>query len=283
MADTGSVHIFDISLPFRSMQQKGGPSVSPSLLQRPDFTFKGHRTEGFALDWSPVVAGRLATGDCAGSMHVWSASATGSGGGLSEWKVDAVPYLGHSASVEDIQWSPSEATVFCSASADKTVKIWDTRGRTGPQINIDAHSEDVNVISWNKGVAYLLASGSDDGSFKVWDLRALGRGGAVDALAHFRYHRDAVTSIEWAPHDESVLCVAGADDQVTVWDLSVEAEADTAVVSGMDHNDFPPQLLFIHQGQTDIKEIHFHPQIPGTIISTAEDSFNVFKPAINVG
>jgi ribosome assembly protein RRB1 len=45
--------------------------------------------------------------------------------------------------------------------------IWDTRGRNGPQISLEAHSADVNVISWNKTVSNLLASGSDDGSFKV--------------------------------------------------------------------------------------------------------------------
>ena len=30
-----------------------------------------HSAEGFALDWSRVVAGRLATGDCRKAVHVW--------------------------------------------------------------------------------------------------------------------------------------------------------------------------------------------------------------------
>jgi ribosome assembly protein RRB1 len=99
-------------------------------------------------------------------------------------------------------------------------------------------------------------------------------------LAHFRYHTQPVTSIEWAPHDESMLTVSSADNQVTIWDLSVESdeiEGEESVTP-----DYPPQLLFIHQGQQNVKEIHHHPQIPGLILSSAEDSFNLFKPAITV-
>ena len=161
MSDTGHAHVFDFSEPIRCLMTKGPRAVGPS---KPIFSFRGHKKEGYAIDWCPAVAGRLATGDCAGAIHIWNS--TGSGA-ASTWQVDPKAYVGHKGSVEDLQWSPSEGTVFGSASADKTVRIWDTRGRNGPQITIDAHLEDVNVISWNSSVAYLLASGSDDGSFKV--------------------------------------------------------------------------------------------------------------------
>jgi ribosome assembly protein RRB1 len=276
MSETGHSHVFDVNNVLKGFMQSAGPRPSPP--SSPFFTFKGHRQEGYAVDWSPVLAGRLSTGDCAGAIHVWNPTSTG---GAASWQVDASPYFGHVGSVEDIQWSPSEGTVFCSASADRTFKIWDVRGRTGPQLSVNAHESDVNVISWNKKVSYLLASGCDDGSFKVWDLRAI-RGNAPP-LANFRYHNEPVTSVEWAPHDESILCVSSADNQVTLWDLSVEADEETMLSSdGGTLNDFPPQLLFIHQGQNNVKEVHFHPQIPGAILSTAEDSFNVFKPAITI-
>lgn len=114
---------------------------------------------------------------------------------------------------------------------------------------------------------------------KVWDLRAIRDN--KTPLAHFKYHKGPVSSIEWAPHDESVICLSSRDNQVTVWDLSVEAD-DEPLTIGPSMVEFPAQLLFIHQGQTNVKEIHFHPQIPGLIMSTAEDGFNVFKPAISM-
>ena len=107
--------------------------------------------------------GRLATGDNSGNIYVWNASdASGT-----SWSIDSSPFSGHTNSVEDVQWSPTEATVFISASSDKTCRVWDIRGKKGPQITFQAHQSDVNVISWNRSVNYLLASGSDDGSFKV--------------------------------------------------------------------------------------------------------------------
>ena len=111
----------------------------------------------------------------------------------------------------------------------------------------------------------------------MWDLRSFG-GAAAEPVAHFRWHRQAITSLQWHPIDESVLAVASEDDSVSFWDISVEEDA--AEQPGPDA--LPPQLLFVHQGQTDIKELHFHPQLPGVVMTTALDGFNVFKPNTNI-
>ena len=83
MADTSAVHIFDLTRSVRSMQARGSPRVQPPSM--PAYTFKGHKEEGFALDWSPVTAGQLATGDCAGAIHIWNS--TGTDAPSSSWRV----------------------------------------------------------------------------------------------------------------------------------------------------------------------------------------------------
>ena len=90
--------------------------------------------------------------------------------------------------------------------------------------------------------------------------------------------------MEWSPFEGAVLATGSADGTVGIWDLSVERDPEEEAALGQQGNaaapaDLPPQLLFIHAGQTDIKEVHWHPQIPGMIVSTAREGFNAFKPS----
>ena len=166
-----------------------------------------------------------------------------------------------------------------SCGCDSTIRVWDARKKTGAALSVDEqHGQDTNVISWNRQVNYLVVSGADDGSFRIWDLRSLASGKPV---AKFHWHKAAISSVEWSPHESSTLAVAGADNQLTLWDLALEAdpEAEMAHRGRDDLQDIPPQLYFVHQGQTDVKELHWHSQLPGVLASTAADSFHVFKPA----
>lgn len=244
-----------------------------------------HSSEGWAVDWSRVKAGRLATGDCRHKIYVWEPTEGG------KWQVGG-PHVGHEGSVEDIQWSPTEETVFASCGVDRSIRVWDTRERGRPMLTAaGAHDADVNVISWNGGVSYMLASGADDGGLRIWDLRtfasapAAGGGGGASGPAHvaqFNFHRSHVCSVEWCPYEGSMLASCAGDNQLAVWDLALERDPEEEAALAPEGNaaapeDLPAQLLFLHAGQHDLKELHWHAQIPGMIMSTAGDGFNLFK------
>jgi len=169
--------------------------------------------------------------------------------------------------------------VFASASADKSIRIWDTRKGKTPTESVVGHTEDVNVISWSrvKNCDFLLASGSDDKSFKVWDLRNFK---TSEVYTQIQYHSGPITSIEWHPIDESIIAVSSADHSVGIYDFSLErdegARGKGAVV---DQKDIPDSLYFLHCGQTDVKEVHWHRQIQHLCLATSADGISVFSPA----
>ena len=63
--------------------------------------------------------------------------------------------------------------------------------------------------------------------------------------------------MEWSPDDENVLCVASADDTVTLWDMSLEEDAEAEAAMGVGGggggggSGEPAQLLFVHAGQNN--------------------------------
>ncbi|KAI3632632.1 hypothetical protein MIR68_009738 [Amoeboaphelidium protococcarum] len=271
-ADTGKVHVWDMSPLKQSLDNVGSKPVNQSAA--PLYTLKSHRMEGYAMDWCKAPTGdyvaKLLTGDCNGNIYLTQLDQQ------KGWYSSNKAYSSHKQSVEDLQWSPVQDTVFASASVDQTIQLWDTRAAGNKsQISIKAHDADVNVISWNRKMPNLLASGADDGQFRIWDLRQAKSG---VASATYTWHKSPITSIEWSAHDESILAVSSADDQLTLWDFSVEA--DHEVMQESADLDIPFQLMFIHQGQKEIKELHWHSQIPGMVMSTASNGFDLFKAIV---
>ncbi|KAK1866709.1 hypothetical protein I4F81_009225 [Pyropia yezoensis] len=247
------------------------------------------------------------TASAAGARAALTATAKGVRVGQREPAVPVADYGGHGVEgVEDIVWSPVEASVFASASTDGSVRVWDVRSpRRVPAVGIErAHDTDVNVLGWNPVDTHLLVSGGDEGALRVWDLRALVPGGAGGgaggpggaspaAAADFAVHRKPITAVEWHPTDSSVLAAASEDGTSSVWDLAVERDAeeelrDGTVLPGAD--EYPPQLLFMHAGQKNVKELHWGGGGGGgagsslgggggVVLTSAEDGLNVWKAA----
>ena len=271
MTENAEVLIHDIT-PHLTSFDNPGTVITPQQ-SKPLATLKMHMSEGYAVDWSPLVSqGKLLTGDNDGKIFV---TTCGDGG---TWTADTRPFAAHKSSVEDIQWSPNEKNVFASASSDGTVKVWDVRSKSRkPAVDVKVSNTDVNVMSWSHQTAHLLATGAEDGEWAVWDLRqwkptsSTASSPSQKPIASFDFHKEQITSIEWHPTDDSIVVVAAGDNTLTLWDLAVELDddesRDTAGVQGV-----PPQLLFVHYMEM-VKECHWHPQIPGCVMATGGNGF----------
>lgn len=192
-SETGRVLLWDTRPQVRVLEAlaAGGGAATAGAgaasTLRPVCNFAGHTQEGWALDWSTVQPGRLATGGCDGRIHILDPdqakaqaavrAAPGEGDLQAVWSTDVTPYKGQKGSIEDLQWSPNEGTVFASCGTDGTVRIWDSRVKDKSMLHVAGAEAgvDVNVLSWSRRVAFLLASGDDKGGFKVWDLRSFKR------------------------------------------------------------------------------------------------------------
>ncbi|SCV02145.1 LAMI_0G16270g1_1 [Lachancea mirantina] len=276
MSENGEVYIFDLASQTKAFSTPG--YQIPKAARRPIHTVKNHgNVEGYALDWSPVnKSGALLTGDCSGRVFLTQRH-------TSKWATEKQAFsVDNNQSIEDIQWSRTEATVFATCGCDGHIRIWDTRSKKRkPAISVKASDTDVNVISWNEKIGYLLASGDDNGKWGVWDLRQFSpsHANSVSPVAQYDFHKGAITSISFNPLDESIIAVASEDNTVTLWDLSVEADDEEIKQQAAETEELqqiPPQLLFVHW-QKEVKDVKWHKQIPGCLVSTGTDGLNIWK------
>lgn len=265
------------------------PSPSALCFCTPSNT---HRTEGYGLAWSSLQPNVFASGDCDGTLYVWQPTDDG------KWKhasSSAPAQEGKEAmSIEEIAWSPTQSNVLLTARAGGVVEVWDTRdmGR-GAKRSWQADTSDINVADWNpsKQASHLVVTGAESGAVAIWDLRHLG-GSTAGSVGHSSpapiqdlvWHKKRISSVEFSLHNESVLAVTSDDGQCTLWDLSLERDPseEQELVGELfgrpDLEGIPDPLMFQHQGLIAPKEVHWHSQIPGMLVTTDYNGLHLFKP-----
>lgn len=273
-SDNGNIYVWDVA-PQLSYLSKNLITPPPPNAA-PLYTFN-HGVEGYAMGWSPLQT-HLATGDNNGNIYVHAVGNNGqtftTSKPLSTGKANN--------SIEDIVWSPNEKPVFASVDTTGYLSVWHESKSQKPMISIPAHNAEINVLSWNKHTHYLLATGADNGEIKIWDLRYI-KNPTQSVQASYSWHKKPITSIHWHPHESSMFVASSEDNAVSVWDLALEADVDEVAKEAtgaqmVDYN-IPGQLLFMHLGSKEVKEVQFHPQFPSLIVSTAANGMDVFKPA----
>lgn len=242
------------------------------------------KSEGFALDWNNFLPGVFACGGYDNEIEVFlpkDENCSDYIGGENNIYNYRNKFDGHKNGVEDIVFSPVAPHILASSGNDKFIKLWDLRMNT--QNNLigsieNAHSSDVNCLAWKSSTGIeMIASGSDDSTIKIWDPRKMSNN--KDYIANIEFHKDPITSLHWDPSNPCQLAATSEDNRLSIWDFSVEPDKNTKKNSSEDK--VPDQLVFLHQGQENIKDVKFHPYYNDFLISTAETGINVFKPNFN--
>eukprot|EP01132_Coremiostelium_polycephalum_P005970 gene5970-7436_t len=136
-------------------------------------------------------------------------------------------------------WSPHSRHYTCIGSADRTLRITDTRlmssfysTKKNPVvwssfgINTQSSLSSLNQsrptqkhvaikdIAWHPFVPYWFACGSDDGEISVWDLRS-----TPSPVLTYSAHAGPVSRINWCPQHSELLVSSGADGEYKMWNL----------------------------------------------------------------
>lgn len=234
---------------------------------QPDVRLRGHRAEGWGLDWSPLQNGLVLSGSNDGRMCYWDITA--SSRDLEPLRTYGRPHGGRA--VSDVACHPSNCSILASVGHDGTLCAWDTRsaGDTPADSACGAHKGEALCLRFSPNRGALLATGGSDKNINIFDMRRFSK-----PLHSLQYHQEAVFCIEWSSiSDASLLASSGADRKVAIWDLSCIGTKVTGEVTTMLSKHPPPELRFVHAGHTaPVTAVSWSPSDEGLMLASVDQS-----------
>lgn len=126
-------------------------------------------------------------------------------------------FYGHLSSIHAIAFNPNNQTI-ASASADKTIKVWNLDG-TGLALSLSGHLSLIDAVAFSPD-GRTLASGSWDYAIKIWYLGAGYQDESLVTITHtLREHTGWIRCVAISPDGESL--VSGSEDKtIKIWNLA---------------------------------------------------------------
>ncbi|MBD2254642.1 caspase family protein, partial [Nostoc parmelioides] len=115
-------------------------------------------------------------------------------------------FSGHTDAVTALALSP-DGQYIVSGSSDKTLRLWDTKGKLLHTLN--GHTGPVAALAFSPNGQYIV-SGSDDKTLRLWDTKG-------KLLHTLNGHTSAVRALAFSPDGQYI--VSGSDDKtLRLWD-----------------------------------------------------------------
>lgn len=234
----------------------------------------GHEDSVEDIKWSTEEPDVLASCSVDKSVRIWDLRQPV----LSKCAVKVLN--AHKSDVNVIDWNRRSKNLIVSGGDDGVVKVWDVRYLKNlnqepfPVAQFDYHKKPITSVEWDPNDDTVIAVASEDDRITLWDL----------AVEKDEEQEAEVTSMEVDNKKDQSSTSSDDEDDDDDNDEEDEGEEDeeNAAEDGVEYaklnfKQIPEQMLFLHQGQSEIKELHWHPQLKGLIISTALNGMNVFK------
>ncbi|KAI9777445.1 MAG: Histone acetyltransferase type B subunit 2 [Geoglossum umbratile] len=151
---------------------------------------------------------------------------------------------GHDDAVNALSFNPASEYLLATASADKTIGIWDLRDLRFKLHALEGHVEAVTSLAWHPFEEAILGSASDDRRVCFWDLSKVGEeqtpddqeDGPPELLFMHGGHINSIAEFSWNKNDPWLVCSAAEDNLLQVWKVA------NAIV-GKDTDDVPTEEL----------------------------------------
>jgi len=242
------------------------PTATPSQAGKIISIYRGHTNTVYGVTWASLDGQRIASAGLDTSVQDWSANPPNSqyftyhhSKSVNDVKAskdkqfiasagddrvvqvrDAAgnflhQYMGHTQPVYTVEWAPDNSSRIVTASADKTVQIWDANNGTTIHI-LQGHTNIVWAAGWSPDGKYAV-SASADGTAIVWDAST------GTQILTYTGHSATVRTVSWSPDGQSIA--TGSEDMtVKVWNAST----GTTLLTYMGHTNFLRTVAWSHDG-----------------------------------
>ena len=119
---------------------------------------------------------------------------------------------GHTAETYSVDWNMHLKDLICSASWDKSVRVWDTA--VGTSTLTAQHAGIAYEAKWNPRNGKLLASVGGDGMLMIHEM-----GGSGRPVQTIPAHLNEVLCVDWNKCRDGIIATGSVDKQIRIWDM----------------------------------------------------------------